>query len=184
MPTPNPTPSYFLAAFEIFRLLFSSPEVQWLIFFLKIFSWTLSIFFAVGIVVLVRKLNMPKKYRAIAKEYVLPGATPSKTKFQDEFEKIKTRLALGKEEEDRLALAEADRLLDLALRSLGYEGETVVEKLSQIKPAHLKNTEEAFLAHEIRNREIHEPTQPLEHHKAEEAILLYEKILRELGMLG
>lgn len=169
---------------EFFRLLFSLPEVQWLIFFLKIFSWALSIFFAVAIVILVFKLNMPKKYQTIAKEYVLPGTQPSKTKLQDELQKIKTRIASKKEEEDRLALAEADRLLDTALRSLGYEGETVLEKLRQVKPAHLANPAEAFHAHEIRNQAIHEPARPLEHREVEEAIALYEKILRELGMLG
>jgi len=54
-----------------------------------------------------------------------------------------------------LSLINADKLLDEALKCLGHTGDTMSERLISAKSS-LKNKDEVWSAHKIRNRLVHE----------------------------
>jgi len=95
--------------------------------------------------------------------------------FEQNWKKIKKRLERKWESESKLAIIEADRILDNLLKQMGYRGETLGERLKQLKPDLLPNIEEVWVAHKIRNDIIHDPNYRLSHQEAERAVEIYEK---------
>lgn len=82
----------------------------------------------------------------------------------------------------RVAILEADKLLDHALKQKFFAGNTLAErlKLAQYKYPGLRRV---WLAHRLRNDLAHEPTFTLSKGVAEDAIKEYERALKELGAL-
>jgi len=104
-------------------------------------------------------------------------------KFDKEWKKIEERLDTGFEAEAKLALIEADSLLNEALNRLGYPGESLGERLDKITTDILSNLDEVHLAHKIRNNIIHDPTYKLNLEEAKKTLSIYEKALIDLGAL-
>lgn len=104
-------------------------------------------------------------------------------KFTKEWEKIKKRLAAGLESELKLAIIEADSLLNETLKRAGYTSESLGERLAKVTTDILSNLEEVREAHEIRNNIVHDPTYRLGLEKTKKALAFYEKALIELQAL-
>jgi len=170
-------------ALEFFRLFLNSPEWQVFIFWLKVVAVFAIVFFVAVIVILVIKLNIiGAKFRTV-RSFLRPMKQRRTAYFKREMEKIKKKLLEDREEEDRLAVIRADNLLEEALKSLGYKGETLSMILESVKPWQLKNIDEVIRAHAIRNRVVHEPTTPLTHFEAEMVLKIYEAALKELAVI-
>lgn len=98
--------------------------------------------------------------------------------------KILKRLETENETEYKLAVIEADSLLDEILKKMGIEGEVLGEKLKQLKlkPGILPNFEEVWQAHKIRNNIVHDPGYRLNLTEAKKVISIYEQTFRDLEM--
>lgn len=96
---------------------------------------------------------------------------------------IKRHLASNNEASLKLALIEADSLLDKALSAAGYRGVNLGERLKQVRRAELPNIEELWTAHKLRNDIAHEHETPMTRPIAERAIGIYAKAFRDLGLL-
>lgn len=84
----------------------------------------------------------------------------------------------------RLSIIEADIMLGEALTESGYAGTTIGEQLRGISPNHLQSVQDAWDAHRIRNRIAHEGADfILTQAMTREAIVKYERALKELGMV-
>lgn len=105
------------------------------------------------------------------------------TKYIKEWKEIKKRLESGLEAEAKLAIIEADVLLNKVLKDMGYEGKTLGEKLDKLTSDILVNLEEVREAHKIYSDIIHDPTYRLNLNEAKRAILIYEKALLHLQAL-
>jgi len=99
------------------------------------------------------------------------------------WQKVKARLATQQEAERRLAVVEADLILDEVIKISGYQGETMGDRLKQLTPANLSNIERVWRAHKIRNRIVHEPDFAITSMEAEEMVDIYHKALQEFGLL-
>ncbi|MFQ6049874.1 MAG: hypothetical protein ACE5J0_02420 [Candidatus Paceibacterales bacterium] len=104
-------------------------------------------------------------------------------RIDKKWREIKERLKLGTESEAKLAVIEADSLLDDILKKLGYTGESLGERLDKLTPDVLVNLEEVRRAHKIRSNVIHDPSYHLDIETAERALKIYEKALVELDAL-
>lgn len=80
----------------------------------------------------------------------------------------------------RLAVIEADNMLDAMVKKLGYEGENLGERLKAVERADFQSLDSAWDAHKMRNQIVHEGV-GFEVNKgdAEKVIALYEKVFRE-----
>lgn len=98
--------------------------------------------------------------------------------------KILKRLEAENETEYKLAVIEADSLLDEVLNKMGIEGEVLGEKLKQLKlkPGILPNFEEIRQAHKIRNNIVHDPDYRLNLAEAKKVVSIYEQTFRGLEM--
>lgn len=82
----------------------------------------------------------------------------------------------------QVALVSADSLLDQALKQSGFRGNTMGERLKSARPI-LKNNNDVWWAHKLRNRLVHEPGTQLNSHDAKRAISIFKKALKNLGAL-
>ncbi len=104
-------------------------------------------------------------------------------KFKKEWEKLRKRLETGLESELKLAVIEADTLLNETLKRTGYPGESLGERLDKVTTDILPNLEEVRKAHELRNNIIHDPTYRLGLEETKKTLAIYEKTLIELQTL-
>jgi hypothetical protein len=85
----------------------------------------------------------------------------------------------------RLAILEADVLLDEILRKRGYQGESIGERLKAIDQSELQTLEQAWEAHKVRNSIAHEGSQyQITKREAQRVIDLYRQVFEELEFLG
>jgi uncharacterized membrane protein len=83
----------------------------------------------------------------------------------------------------KLAIIEADIILDDTLKKHGYAGTSLGERLKSISPSSLHTIDDAWQAHKVRNQIAHATgdfvlTQKL----ARETIMLYTRVFEELGL--
>ncbi|MCA9363996.1 hypothetical protein KC727_02145 [Candidatus Kaiserbacteria bacterium] len=81
----------------------------------------------------------------------------------------------------RLAVTEADALVDQVLKKAGFQGEHMADRLSKILSADVPSIELLWDAHRLRNRLVHTPGSSLSVREGEKALQSYEKFLKELG---
>ena len=104
-------------------------------------------------------------------------------KTEKEWRKIKTRLGAEIDSENKLAIIEADKMLDNILARMGFEGANLSEKLDKLTAKFMPNIEELKEIRKIHNSIVHDPTYKLSPDEAKRALLIYEKALTDLHAL-
>ncbi|HTY39898.1 MAG TPA: hypothetical protein VMC43_02315 [Candidatus Paceibacterota bacterium] len=105
--------------------------------------------------------------------------------YRERWQKILQGLQLGTPEAMRLAVIDADTLIDDALKNLGLPGEHMADRLSQF---HLSSEEMHSLngvweAHRLRNEIVHTPGFAVSGEDVQDALNKYEAFLKELGLV-
>jgi hypothetical protein len=84
----------------------------------------------------------------------------------------------------KLAIIEADIILDGLLKERGYAGGTLGERLRSVAPHQLSSLQDAWEAHKVRNMIAHEgPDFILTKRMVEETIARYRRVFAEFGIL-
>lgn len=81
-----------------------------------------------------------------------------------------------------LAVIDADKLLDEALKKKGYKGKTMGERLVAAQRA-LSDNDGAWFGHKLRNRLVHETDARLRKNDARNALAGIKQALKDLGAL-
>lgn len=83
----------------------------------------------------------------------------------------------------RLAIIEADIILDEELKKLGYKGASLGERLRSLTPQQLPSVETAWAAHKVRNNIAHNGSDfVLTKRVAEDTIKQYKQVFGDLGL--
>ncbi len=83
----------------------------------------------------------------------------------------------------KLAIIEADIMLDEILKEKGYVGASLGERLRSINPTQLQSLDDAWQAHKVRNQVAHAGADfVLTHRLAEETIKQYRRVFTEFGI--
>lgn len=84
----------------------------------------------------------------------------------------------------KLAVIEADSMLQALMDQLGFKGENLGDKLKTADRGNFRSLSLAWEVHTIRNRIAHEGSAfELSSHEAKRVIALYEQIFREFGYI-
>ncbi|MEI6420194.1 MAG: hypothetical protein WCO30_01045 [bacterium] len=84
----------------------------------------------------------------------------------------------------RMAIMEADIMLDEMLDRQGYHGESIGDKLKQVEKSDFNSIDQAWEAHKVRNQIAHEGSDfILTQRRAKEVIFMFEKVFREFYMI-
>lgn len=101
----------------------------------------------------------------------------------DRLSDVMTHIGSDNPNDWKLAIIEADIILDQALKSAGYGGGSLGERLKSISPNQLKSLDAAWNAHKVRNQIAHEGADfILTRRMAEETIKQYRMVFGELGI--
>jgi len=88
----------------------------------------------------------------------------------------------GREDTWPLAIINADKLVDEALKKSKYHGKTMGERL--VAAQHdLQNNDDIWFAHKLRNKLVHEDLKKLKKTDVKDALVGFRDALRDLGAL-
>ena len=83
----------------------------------------------------------------------------------------------------KLAIIEADIILDEILKEAGYGGASLGERLRSISPTQLESLDDAWQAHKVRNQIAHGGADfILTQRLAQDTIKQYRRVFYELGL--
>lgn len=85
----------------------------------------------------------------------------------------------------KLAILEADNMLDQVLEAAGYHGESLGERLKAMDPSDLPSYQDAWTAHKMRNEIAHEGAITMDFSKkmARDTIAKFEQVFKDLGVI-
>ncbi len=81
-----------------------------------------------------------------------------------------------------LAVIDADKLVDEALKHRHFHGKTTGERLVAAQRV-LSDNDSVWYAHKLRNRLVHEPSAKLKKREAQAALEGFKRCLKDLGAL-
>lgn len=101
-------------------------------------------------------------------------------KVAKDWKKTIKRLDTGVESEYKLAIIEADAMLDFILKRMGYSGDSLGVRLKQLTKVQVSNIEAVKAAHEMRNNIVRDPDFHLGLDQSKKAMAAYHKALDDL----
>ena len=177
----NVTDSWLTAKDNLFALL------GWLTPFSTIFSLLL----IVGIVYcfmrieqIVHATRHEDKPHGDGKEHGDEHDSGQPNPSQKRWERILAHVNSDQESNWRLAILEADVLLDEMVTHMGYHGDSLGEKLKGVEKSDFVSLDQAWEAHAVRNKIAHEGAAfALNEREARRIIELYEGVFNEFHYL-
>jgi hypothetical protein len=95
---------------------------------------------------------------------------------------INQRVDTGREPEFKLAILEADSLLEETLTKMGYGQERIEEKIKKVGSDILSNIDTLITIRQIRNNIVSDPDYKINLDEAKKTLAIYEKSLSELQL--
>ena len=108
----------------------------------------------------------------------VPALTPGK--LRKKWQVIERRLNRRGESNYKMAVIEADKLLDNLLERAGYAGKSLGDRLKRLTSAQFSNLDALWQAHKLRNDIVHNIETEVEFHQARQAVSAVKKALEEL----
>lgn len=162
---------------------FSSPAAISIFSNLKVISGFLSLVFVLLFLINFIRTDRFLRTRINLLKTMVPPSTAQESPLGSKWEEIQKHLKSTKEAEWKFAVIEADALIDSLLKSSGYPGDTMGDRLKNMDKSQIVSLDGLWEAHKIRNRLAHDANYFLRYGEAKRALQLYEKTLKELGTL-
>jgi hypothetical protein len=103
--------------------------------------------------------------------------------MKERWHAIMAKFASGTPEAERIAIIEADALVDSALKGMRMEGEHLADRLANLEADDIKSMPRIWRAHRLRNDLVHTPGYAVTAQEAERAMRDYEAFLREIEVI-
>ncbi|MBI4709470.1 MAG: hypothetical protein HY764_04710 [Candidatus Portnoybacteria bacterium] len=166
--------------FDSINAWFQSEGVRHFLLWAKLISFSISFVLIITIVILLRRSQstwwISERFDSF-KKVKLPE------RMEKEWQKVNSRLEKGDEANLKLAIIEADNMLDEVLKRMGLEGKDMGERLEKMTKQQLGFLDEVWSAHRLRNLIVHQSDVVISKEQAEEAIGSFEKALKELEVI-
>lgn len=102
--------------------------------------------------------------------------------YQTRWLKIENSLEKDDERSYRLAIIDADKLVDRALNEMGIPGKSMGEKLKKIGNR-MPDIQKLWQAHKLRNQIVHESDFEISYNQARQALSIFRQTLKNLGAI-
>lgn len=106
----------------------------------------------------------------------------NKEKYRKQWLAIESSVIKNNEPSYHMAILNADKLLDQALKQRGFTGETMGERMKAAKN-HWSNTNNMWVAHKLRNQIAHEQNVKVSYTTARRALAALKQSLKDLGAI-
>ena len=107
----------------------------------------------------------------------------SKKKIQKRWQEIESRLKLENNMQNKIAILEADKLVDEVLLNIGYKGSNMKERLDKANANQIEEIDNLIEAHDIRNKIIYNDKFYLDNEESQRVIRLYREFLDNLEII-
>jgi hypothetical protein len=107
----------------------------------------------------------------------------SKKKIQKRWQGIEDRLKLENNMQNKIAILEADKLVDEILLNIGYAGNNMKERLEKANANQIEEIDNLIEAHDIRNKIIYNDNFYLDNEESQRVIRLYREFLDNLEII-
>ncbi len=172
--------TFFLDLYDQIYNFFTNTEFGGTILTLKLVSWSVSLFLAFLIAVLLKKSEATWWIRESARAR---QAVYGSKNLDKKWQVVQARLKREDDANLKLAVIEADNLFGDILKRMGLPGTDFGERLRQFEAHELKSVNLVWEAHRLRNAIVHEPSIQIAREQAEQAVKNYEAALKELEYL-
>lgn len=161
----------------------NSPSLQAFLDVPKFIFGTLGLFFLFFVIFSIYKSSWIRYYILTdAKEFFTFRAFGVR-KMTQRWQQDVARLQTANEAEYKLAIIDADAMLDESLKRLGFGGATLEDRFNVLSPILLPNLEDAKRAHMVRNNIVHDPNFILSLDQARDVMAVYEKAFLDLDLI-
>lgn len=179
---------FFYAISDFFNEFLKSPEFETS---LTVFKFSFVIIMLAFIVLGICFRTKAGFYKELKMKYGFylkkikaePVAEIPAKELENYWNQLVGRLNMNDDTQWKLAIIEADNLFDHVLTLLGYEGESLGERLQKVNPESLRCIDDVWRAHKTRNMLVHETSFQLSYREAEKTVNIYERALKELKIL-
>jgi hypothetical protein len=103
--------------------------------------------------------------------------------LRERWQSIEKKFALDTPESTRLAIIEADALVDTALKGMQIPGEHLADRLSNLDQNDIKSMNRVWRAHRLRNDLVHTPGFAVPPADAQRTMDDYEAFLKEMEVI-
>lgn len=111
-----------------------------------------------------------------------PQDKNAKVVIKNKWVEVEKLMAMNNENGYKLAVLEADKLFDLALKAMYLPGENMGQRL-KVLVARNQNTSSVWQAHILRNKIAHETHYIVKKNEASRAVDEFKRVLKILGFL-
>jgi len=165
-----------------FIYFISSPQLQDMLFLVKlVFVFFAMFFLAFVIYFMINSSWLQYKFLEDVTEFFSWKAYGQR-ELSRQWTKVKKRTESGSETDYKLAIIDADDLLNSMLDSRGFEGEELEEMLKGAGRVLGPILDDVLKAHEVRNSIVYNPDFKLSSEQAEKVLGAYEKAVNAVGM--
>ena len=148
----------------------------------KLISAIFCIILVINIILIGYKSNFYRNYfLPVFHGGFQPALPPGKVKKA--LKKIDKEVASSSSSSHKLAVIEADKLLDNMLDSAGYPGKTMGERLKAVNKGQISNLDDVWRAHKVRNKIVHDTDYSITQDEAKWCVETIKDALRSLDML-
>ncbi|HDQ16896.1 MAG TPA: hypothetical protein ENN31_02135 [Candidatus Vogelbacteria bacterium] len=167
--------------FHYFSQLTISPVV---IFFAQVIYFSLAVLAFIGIVILFRR-NMRLMTDLFGEKLSLVSSIASSQSAEGNarWQKIKNLANSESSADWKIAILEADKILDEMTKRMGYEGDSIGDRLKQIEPSDFLTLNDAWQAHKVRNDIVHSPNFELDSRQVKDTLKKYENVFKEFHFI-
>ena len=108
---------------------------------------------------------------------------PAEIEVKENWERIRALANSENASDWNMAIIQADALLDDILVHLGYEGETMGDRLKIVDPVQLPSLDRVWAAHRLRNIIVHDPMTEHTKEAVVNALRAYQEAFQDLKLL-
>jgi len=164
-----------------FIFFISSPQLQDMLFPIRIVFIAFSIFFlAFVIYFMINSSWLHYKFLEDVSEFFSWQAYGAR-EMSRKWSKIKKRIESGTDSDCKLAVIDADDLLEEVLDNRGYEGKDFQETIEKAGRLVTPILDEILRAHEVRNAIVYNPDYKLTADQAKKILDTYESAINNIG---
>lgn len=165
----------------------------------KLFHWLdiawfvclfLSVIFFAGIIYFVSKVSEIRRFehervygRQNLIEEIKEGLEIIPPKKNQDWEKILKLIGSDNPNDWKLAIIEADKMLEVVIDTFAVPGENMGERMKNIERSDFTHLDQAWQAHKVRNQIAHEHNFHLSQREARMAIDNFEKVFQEFDFI-
>ena len=161
-------------------IYFTSPEAQRTLLWVKAISASVSLLLIINIIIL---LSRSRSTWWISEQMDSFRKVKLPQRLEQNWQKVLQRLEKSDEANLKLAVIEADSLLDEIFKRMGLAGKDMGERLEQITRQQLGSIDDVWEAHRLRNIIVHQSNIKISQPEAKKAVEAYGKALKELEVI-